>query len=84
LPKICFPLVEIKTFVCSVLCDCVTAFITFEILKFQGIKLFFQTLPLPQFLFYTRHGQSAARGPHAARQTFFAALEFKGARNLVK
>ena len=26
---------------------------------------------------YGRHGQSAARGPHAALQTFFAALELK-------
>jgi hypothetical protein len=24
---------------------------------------------------YNRHGQSAARGPHAALQTFFVALE---------
>ena len=27
-------------------------------------------------ILYNRHGQSAARGPHAARQIFFAALEF--------
>ena len=30
------------------------------------------------FMLYNRGGQSAARGPHAALQTFFAALEFKG------
>ncbi len=33
---------------------------------------------------YNRHGQSAARRPHAARQTFFAALESKGAQILCK
>jgi hypothetical protein len=32
---------------------------------------------LPFYTLYTRHGQSAARGPHAALQTFFAALELK-------
>ncbi len=30
-----------------------------------------------QIMLYNRHGQSAARGPHAALQTFFAALDFK-------
>jgi hypothetical protein len=29
-------------------------------------------------MLYNRHGQSAACGPHAARQTFFAALELRG------
>jgi len=48
--KIVFRLLRSKLF--SALCDCVASFITFELLKFQGIKLFFQTLPLPQFLFY--------------------------------
>ncbi len=31
----------------------------------------------PPLTLYTRHGQSAARGPYAALQTFFAALELK-------
>ncbi len=35
-------------------------------------------------MLHIRHGQSAARGPHAARQTFFAALEIKGAQFFCK
>jgi hypothetical protein len=33
---------------------------------------------------YTRHGQTVPCGPHAARQTFFAALEFRGVQIFCK
>jgi hypothetical protein len=42
------------------------------------------TKDISHLMVYGRHGQSAARGPHAARETFFVALEIKGAQNFCK
>jgi hypothetical protein len=37
-----------------------------------------------EHLKFTRHGQSAARGPDGACQTFFAALELIGGSTFLK